>query len=180
MARAADVLVFPSPTKPWGAAPPADGPPWRSDVARLPRAVPLFGEVSLDALPTSSDADDRQHVAHLYGVDNESRWFFREDGLVFLGRRDGGAFSSQDNRLVIPGFAPGTVYRCAVAFTRDDFVIAVEGQLTTLFAHTLGIADATELRIGRDGTSRFLDGHLRHLAYFPRRLNDDALRRVTM
>lgn len=35
-------------------------------------ACTLFAEVSLDALPASSAADDRQQVAHLYGLDNES------------------------------------------------------------------------------------------------------------
>ncbi len=63
-----------------------------------------------------------------------------------------------------------------MASTQEDFVIGVDGELSVPVIHPLGIASATEVRSGRDGTSRFLHGDLRHLAYFPRRLGDDVLR----
>ena len=48
-----------------------------------------------------------------------------------------------------------------------------------LFAAAFGIAGPTELRVGHQTTLRFLGGHLRHLAYFPKRLEDGVVRRVT-
>lgn len=139
----------------------------------------LFAAVSLERLPPSSAADDRRHVLELFGADNESRWLFREDGLAFGGRRDGGAFSSADDRLVIPGLATGTGYRCVVAFTREEFAVGIDGRLSEILTHPLGIARATELRIGRENAARCLNGHVRrHLAYLPRRLEDGVLRGI--
>ena len=57
-------------------------------------------------------------------------------------------------------------------------MVGVNGPLSPVVTHPLGIAGATELRIGREDAGRELDGHLRHLAHFPRRLEDEVLRQV--
>lgn len=92
---------------------------------------------------------DAQHILEVCGAENGSRWFFREDGP----RSSAGGMPATSQAQTTDWLSrprSETVYQCAVAFTQENFVIAVDGLLSPPFAAPLGIPSATELRIGRE------------------------------
>ncbi|HET6522715.1 MAG TPA: hypothetical protein VFG47_23250 [Geminicoccaceae bacterium] len=44
----------------------------------------------------------------------------------------------------------------------EERAVGVDGGLSRRFTHPLGIANAVELRLGREDAGRCLDGHVRH------------------
>lgn len=71
-----------------------------------------------------------------------------------------------------------TPYKVAVAIKTDDFAISANGG--ALGTDNLGqIAAPVELRIGRLGTTEFLNGHIRSITYYPTRLPNATLQSLT-
>ena len=96
------------------------------------------------------------------------------DGSFFVGTAGG----TQAN-LAQAGFTAGANTRLAAAYKTDDLALSVNG--TAAATDTLGsLPTATTLRIGRYGTSSgFLNGHIRKVAYFPKRLSNALLEQLT-
>jgi hypothetical protein len=77
------------------------------------------------------------------------------------------------------GFTAGTNARLAGVYKTDDFAISVNGAAVTTDTSG-GLPSPTTLRIGRYGTSSgFLNGHIRKIAYWPRRLSNTLLQQLT-
>jgi hypothetical protein len=71
-----------------------------------------------------------------------------------------------------------TVYKAAWAVSADDFALTVDGTaVTTDTAGAMPIA-ATEARIGYGGYGR-LNGHIKSIQYYPRRLSNAQLQELT-
>jgi hypothetical protein len=95
------------------------------------------------------------------------------NGAFFVGNSGTQADLSQ------AGFTAGTNARLAAAYKVNDFALSVNGAAAT--TDTSGsLPTATTLRIGRYGTSSgFLNGHIRKIAYWPRRLSNTLLQQLT-
>jgi hypothetical protein len=95
------------------------------------------------------------------------------NGAFFVGNSGTQADLSQ------AGFTAGTNARLAAAYKVNDFALSVNGAAAT--TDTSGsLPTATTLRIGRYGTSSgFLNGHIRKVAYFPKRLSNALLQSLT-
>jgi hypothetical protein len=95
------------------------------------------------------------------------------NGAFFVGNSGTQADLSQ------AGFTAGTNARLAAAYKVNDFALSVNGAEAT--TDTSGsLPTATTLRIGRYGTSSgFLNGHIRKIAYWPKRLTDTLLEQLT-
>jgi hypothetical protein len=95
------------------------------------------------------------------------------NGAFFVGNSGTQADLSQ------AGFTAGTNARLAAAYKVNDFALSVNGAAAT--TDTSGsLPTATTLRIGRYGTSSgFLNGHIRRIAYWPRRLSNALLETLT-
>jgi hypothetical protein len=95
------------------------------------------------------------------------------NGAFFVGNSGTQADLSQ------AGFTAGTNARLAAVYKVNDFALSVNGAAAT--TDTSGsLPTATTLRIGRYGTSSgFLNGHIRRIAYFPKRLSNALLQSLT-
>jgi hypothetical protein len=74
--------------------------------------------------------------------------------------------------------ATGTVYRFAGAYAANDFAASINGGAAV--TDTSGtLPTVNRLMIGNSSSSNYLNGHVRRLAYFPRRLSDAELTAIT-
>lgn len=98
----------------------------------------------------------------------------------------GGAYGSVrvggSTQAAVPGTTPATqntISRVALAYRQDDFAGSVNGGAAGI--DTSGsIPTVDRMYIGaRAATTEFLCGHVRRIAYYPRRLPDSALQALT-
>jgi hypothetical protein len=79
------------------------------------------------------------------------------------------------------GSAPvsGTVYKLIGAYKQNDFAFSVNG--STASTDSLGDMPTglSQMEIGRRTNSGILTGHIRKLAYWPKRLSDTLLQQLT-
>lgn len=74
--------------------------------------------------------------------------------------------------------AASTVYRIAAAYKANDFAVSLGG--ATPVTDTSGTLPTVDrLRIGTDQGGATLCGHIKRLAYYPRRLSDSTLQALT-
>lgn len=80
-----------------------------------------------------------------------------------------------------PSVAPvsGTIYKFASAHKQDDFAVSQDG--STAQTDTAGNMPSGLIRmeIGRRDGSGFLTGHIRKIAYYPKRLSNTLLQQLT-
>lgn len=76
--------------------------------------------------------------------------------------------------------APGTsLFKCALAYKAGDFALCLNGGTVTTDASGSVPSGLTTLRIGHGVSGLQMDGHIRHIAYFPRRLSNTDLQTIT-
>jgi hypothetical protein len=90
--------------------------------------------------------------------------------------QDGGVEQANINGGTV---AAGVRTRVAVRINADDFAISINGgAVVTDTSGTLPTVD--RLMFGRTQAGEYLNGHISRLAYFPTRVSDQILRRLTM
>jgi hypothetical protein len=74
-----------------------------------------------------------------------------------------------------------TVYRAALAFRADDAAFTHNGAAVQTDASVTMPSGITQAALGRTvgGGSNFLNGHIRKIAYYPRRLSNSLLQQLT-
>jgi len=115
-----------------------------------------------------------------------TRCFQIDDGTVNENIRSGSTSSLQvvDGGVVQANLQPsptipfdGTVFNFASAYKLNDFASSTGGVALTDTSGTL--PTVTQMVIGSTGSGAFLSGHIRRIAYFPRRLSDAELTSIT-
>lgn len=102
--------------------------------------------------------------------------------------------STGSNRMIVTsggvtvatpiGLSPisaGVIYNAALAFKLDDFAISVNGNSPVTDTSGAMPVSVTKLGIGSNsvGTTTYLNGHIRRIAYYPTRLANATLQRLT-
>lgn len=77
------------------------------------------------------------------------------------------------------GLAANTLGRISLAYKADDYNGALNGTLGGADTATTGLATVDTLGIGNWNGSGFLNGHIRRLRYYPRRLTNAQLQALT-
>jgi hypothetical protein len=85
-----------------------------------------------------------------------------------IGRLDSGA-----------GVAAGTIIKTATAVATNDRAFTANGATPTTAANGAAPSVADRLAIGGDGSSLQINGHIRAIKFYPRRLPDAELQRIT-
>ena len=118
------------------------------------------------------------YCAYLNGSNNIVSYAANSTGNLADVVADGGV--SQAAYTSVAVLAANTVYKDAFAYKLNDFARSLNA--ATVQTDTSGTVPAglTEFRIGRDDTgSPTLNGHIRSITYWPRRLSNGELQAVT-
>jgi hypothetical protein len=79
------------------------------------------------------------------------------------------------------GFGVGTVRKAAIAYAANDFAFTTQGLTAqTDTSGTVPIVDRLYLGIASTGSTQFLNGYLRRIVYYPRRLSNAELQAITV
>ncbi|MCY1371256.1 hypothetical protein D9M69_583910 [compost metagenome] len=83
--------------------------------------------------------------------------------------------------MVEPGIDPSQPVKSAFAWASNDFALSINGKATrTDTAGAIPALTTSTLYLGKDyGSSRYLNGHLRSLRYYPARLSNAELQALT-
>ena len=129
----------------------------------------LFGEVNC-YFPTSNqyflsaDADAFNRLS-LYNTSNTVIWFVRNGGATQSGITEG-------------SITANSVIKIAGCYKANDFNISVNGSVDS-GDNSGTLPTVSSLYIGAYSVGAFLNGHIRRIAYWPRRLTNTELQGVT-
>ena len=78
-------------------------------------------------------------------------------------------------------FTPVAVlqHKSAFAYKENDFAVSLNGEAAQVDGSGAVPPGVTQLHVGHNAAASFLNGHIRSLQYFPRRLSNDELQRLT-
>jgi len=137
----------------------------------------LFYEGSRYVVPTSN-----------YGVDFLR---LRGSGSSTITLQSGSTVPAQQRLLVIDSSnvtvvncffesaTANTVYRLAGVYMVDDFIVYQNGVASASDTSGSGWASLDTIRIGYNGSGGQINGHIRKVAYYPKRLTNDRLKSLT-
>jgi len=140
----------------------------------------LFAEATASTTNGVASGINQQTVATLLenNVGDILMALYRTNGATTAGwyiGTSGGASAD----ITQAGFTAGTNARLVGAYKSDDFAISVNGASATTDTSG-GLPSPTTLRIGRYGSaSGYLNGHIRRIAYWPKRLSNALLQSLT-
>ncbi len=81
--------------------------------------------------------------------------------------------------LAPSGYSAASSYKRAITYKQNSFNQAINGVLPNS-EDTSGVLPlVTQSRLGNENSGNFLNGHIKCLAYFPRRLSNDELKSLT-
>jgi hypothetical protein len=140
----------------------------------------LFAEAIASTTNGMASGGNSQHAAALVenAVTNLALSLYRQNsatnGRFFVGTSGG---SQAD--ISQAGFTAGASTRLIGAYKQDDFALSVNGASAS--PDTSGsLPSPTSLRVGAyTATGGFLNGHIRKIAYYPRRLSNTLLQQLT-
>jgi len=78
------------------------------------------------------------------------------------------------------GFGIGTVRKSAIAYATNDFAFTTQGlSVQTDPSGTVPTINRLYMGVGANGTTLFLNGYLRRISYYPRKLSSAELQAIT-
>jgi hypothetical protein len=131
-----------------------------------------FGAVNFQAIATFSDNTVSNTTTLLFGSgapSNNQRFDVNVSGV------------GQASIIVLTAPPLNTISKTAGVYAVNDFAATANGAVPgTDTSGTLPTVDRLRLATNGDGTGGFLNGYLRRIVYYPRRLTDLELRQITL
>jgi hypothetical protein len=84
-----------------------------------------------------------------------------------------------DSSLARYGITLGTAFKIAGGYAADNVAASMNGQSVDTDTSAQVLSGLTNLRIGQASSSGFFNGHLRKIAYWPKRLSNTLLQQLT-
>lgn len=143
---------------------------------------PSAGTFILEGDQNSTLGTDTYFITtHIDNSNNSFTQYYINNGgasLQFTGFSTSGVLQ-QDLSGVLPTIAEGVTVKGAFAYAVNDFSVVCNGG-TPVTSSSGSLPAPTMLQIGnRRGNSKWLNGHIRRLTYYSRRLPDATLRSLT-
>jgi len=115
-------------------------------------------------------------------ADNMQLSFYSTTGRLSLASYDSASSAYSGSNMVYPSnvFSAGRI-KTVSSFSNDGASLAYNGNISTTGTYSMRSVPKIELWIGRSGNSsqRELNGTMRKLSYFPLKLDNDAIQKIT-
>lgn len=94
---------------------------------------------------------------------------------------DARGFGDLASTIIASGMPQNTVFKAALAAKVNDFALSANGSVPNADTATNPLPTAVKMGIGQTTVgSSFINGYLRRITYYPRRLTNDELRTLTL
>ena len=81
--------------------------------------------------------------------------------------------------LALSGFSTKGSYNRAISYSNNYFQQSINGELPSAADTSCTIPTVSQLIIGREDNINFLNGHIKRIAYYPKRVTDQQLQALT-
>ena len=151
-----------------------------ADVASIPTSAFGYnqsaGSVVVEARTNNSASTD-DYVFQIDDGTNNNRYVVRlnnTSGTTTFVVNSGSASATNSGSVI----SAGDTFKVAFAFSDSDQAVSLDGASVQTLTSAIP-SELITLNLGSTGTSAFLDGHIKSIKYYPRRLSNAQLQELT-